>query len=391
MSLTVKLILYLVAKWTDKILKEDITKLEEHEIIDNISAIKVYSRALQERIHHLGNKLKTNIALFDLVLKEKNVISGKINEIKNGELDNSQVCQKTKEISDFGKMANLAMKEEVKSVIHEINRVHTSVNKLSEDEKNQKKIIHSKKSKNKIILEGQYFNKKKKEGINNTQDNNINKVAENAQKLKHNSIKSNETVKNINNRKNIIKAEKKEKDIKKFMKISNVIDKKLIKISNNLDAVNAQINVKTNNHQLNSITKVINKTLKSVSTIPNQLSPQVEKHKLDLIKKMKDISEKTQQIKKSNNGVIAKNDNQSKSSNNKDLKENIRSFFLNNLAEKTKHKHLDKLYFNKIYNLFMHDNNIKSLSRLDEEKRRNRIINFINDFLKQFKNKHKRN
>lgn len=63
-------------KWAQHLEKENINQMEEHDILDNISSVKVYSKALQTKLHDLGNNLKTQVGLFDLVLKEKKTCCG---------------------------------------------------------------------------------------------------------------------------------------------------------------------------------------------------------------------------------------------------------------------------------------------------------------------------
>ena len=111
--------------------------MEEHDVVDNISSIKIYSKGLQGKIIEIGNKIKTQIGLFDLILKEKKVIADKIKEVNCGPNCDEEKCQieeKIEKIEKIGENVENALNQEVDDVDHEIELVNHSVRRLENDE-----------------------------------------------------------------------------------------------------------------------------------------------------------------------------------------------------------------------------------------------------------------
>jgi len=276
-----------LADWASHLQKENINNMDERDILDNITAIKVYSRNLQSKIYELGDKLRTNIGLFDLILKEKKLIKNKIRDI-NGKGGKTQGvdCNEVDKIVSSGKVAKSVLKQEVKSVLDEIKRVNYSVKKLEKDERDQKKI-----SKRGVISKSKVHNVNdaKKAEVKETNET-IKKISDAAAQMRKDAHRKQKDVKKV---KAAIAKKKKEKKIaQRIKRASKKIGKKLKNIKKQVGSAKSKRIVESKKRQLQKCEKILQGIRIKVKII---IEPEIRQI---LGKKVGKLSKKAEKIKK---------------------------------------------------------------------------------------------
>jgi len=182
-------------------------------------------------------------------------------EIQIGNSNSSEECERLEHLRVNEKVANTALKQEVKDVLHEIEKVKTAVNKLEKDEKNQHNIVQTKKNLNKLKLEGQYFDPKKKKSVKKDEDN-LKKIAEATSKLG-----ANQNLNLIQDNHKILRVQKKAAEIaNKFLKHSEKLDQNLDKISHRITSDNFSKSKEDKIKKIvRKITDITSEVLKSVT------------------------------------------------------------------------------------------------------------------------------